>query len=103
MAGPPHLPIISYLAHATASSIIPTTLELRGKEASSNFRWEQPLSIGKLKPDVLLYGDPHPDDNEIVGATEDDLTICPDLVIVVGTLEISGARSIAKRFCQIAG
>jgi hypothetical protein len=40
---------------------------------------------------------PNPDDNEIVGTTEDNLTIYPDLVIVVGTrLEILGARSIAK-------
>ncbi len=49
---------------------------------------------------MLLYDEPHPDDNEIIRATEDDLTTCPDLVIVAGTrLEIPGARSIAKRFC----
>lgn len=36
-------------------------------------------------------------------AVEDDLTICPDLVLSVGTkLRIPGARSIAANFCHAA-
>ncbi len=61
------------------------------------------LSIGTLKPDVLLYSEPHPDDTEILEAVEDDLEICPDLVLVVGTkLEIPGALSIVTSFCYAA-
>ena len=64
---------------------------------------KQPLTIGRLKPDVLLQGDPHPDDKEIVAAIEDDLTIRLDLVLVVGTkLATPRARSMATRFCHAA-
>jgi len=52
---------------------------------------------------VLLYGEPHPDDKEILETAEDGLRICPDLVLIVGTkLEIPGARSIAANFCHAA-
>lgn len=48
---------------------------------------------------MLLYGEPDPYDTEILEAVEDDLELCPDLVLVVGTkLEIPGALSIATSF-----
>jgi len=55
------------------------------------------LSIGRLKPDVLLYGKPHLDNNKIMKAVEDDSTICPGLMLIVGIkLRIPGAQSIAE-------
>jgi NAD-dependent SIR2 family protein deacetylase len=61
------------------------------------------LSIGTLRPDVLLYGEPHPDDGGILEAVENVLRRCPDLVLIVGTkLEIPGAQSIAANFCHAA-
>jgi NAD-dependent histone deacetylase SIR2 len=61
------------------------------------------LSISRLRPNVLLYGEPHPDDKEIREATKHDLRICPELVLIVGTkLRIPGARSIAADFCHAA-
>jgi NAD-dependent SIR2 family protein deacetylase len=59
------------------------------------------LTVGKLKPNVLLYGEAHSDDKEIIKAIDDDLETCPDLLLVVGTkLGIPGARSIATRLCR---
>ena len=61
------------------------------------------LSIGRLRPDVLLYGEPHPDDKEIIKAVKEDLRVRPELVLVVGTtLKVPGARSIAANLCQAA-
>jgi NAD-dependent SIR2 family protein deacetylase len=52
---------------------------------------------------VLLYGEPHPDDKAILETAEDGLRICPGLVLIVGTkLESPGARSIAANFCHAA-
>ncbi|THV49266.1 hypothetical protein BGAL_0204g00120 [Botrytis galanthina] len=60
------------------------------------------LPIGKLKPDVLLYGKSHPDDN-IFDIIDQDLATCSDLVLVVGTkLRVPGAREIATRLCKAA-
>jgi NAD-dependent SIR2 family protein deacetylase len=64
---------------------------------------QRSLNIGKLRPDVLLYGEPPPDEQEILETAEDGLRICPDLVLIVGTkLKIPGARSIAANFCHAA-
>ena len=59
------------------------------------------MNIGKLRLNVLLYGEPHLDDKEILEITKHDLRICPELVLIVGTkLAIPGARSIAADFCH---
>jgi NAD-dependent histone deacetylase SIR2 len=61
------------------------------------------LNIGRLRPNVLLYGEPHPDDKEILETARHDLRICPELVLIVGTkLAIPGARSLAADFCHAA-
>jgi len=61
------------------------------------------LSISRLRPDVLLYGEPYQDDKEIMEAVEDDLKACPDFFLVFRTkLRIPGARSIAANLCQAA-
>jgi NAD-dependent histone deacetylase SIR2 len=56
---------------------------------------------GKLKPDVVLYGDPNPNDESIFEAIDNDLEICPDLIVVVGTtLKVPGTLQILKDFCR---
>jgi NAD-dependent SIR2 family protein deacetylase len=61
------------------------------------------LTISRLRPNVLLYGEPHPDNNEILETAKYDLRIRPELVLVVSTkLGIPGARSIAVDFCHAA-
>jgi NAD-dependent SIR2 family protein deacetylase len=61
------------------------------------------LKIGRLRPNVLLYGEPYLDDKEILETAKHDLRICPELVLIVGTkLGIPGARSIAANFCHAA-
>ena len=50
------------------------------------------LSLGRLRPDVLLYGEPHPDDTDILQTIQSGLETGPDLVLVVGTtLKVPGS------------
>ena len=59
------------------------------------------LNPGGLRPDVLLYGEPHPDDSGILQTIQSCLKTGPDLVLVVGTtLKVPGTLSIAKDFCR---
>ena len=61
------------------------------------------MNIGRLRPNVLLYGEPYPDNKEILETTKHNLRIYPELVLIVGTkLRIPGARSIAANFCYTA-
>jgi NAD-dependent SIR2 family protein deacetylase len=43
------------------------------------------LKVGRLRPNVLLYSEPHPDDKEILEVAKHNLRICPELVLIVGT------------------
>jgi NAD-dependent SIR2 family protein deacetylase len=61
------------------------------------------LKISKLRPNILLYSEPHLDNKEILETTKYNLRICPELVLIISTkLAIPGARSIAADFCHAA-
>lgn len=71
------------------------------RNQARKLKGKRSLKIGRLTPNVLLYGEPHPDDKEILETVEHDLRICPELVLIVGTkLGIPGARSDAANFCH---
>lgn len=55
------------------------------RNQARKFDGKRSLSIGRLRPDVLLYREPHPDDKDIVEAVKEDLRAPLDLVLVVGT------------------
>lgn len=82
---------------------LPGCQECTERNRARSFVGKRPLSIGRLKPDVLLCGESHPDDNEIVEAVKRDVAMRPDLVLVAGTkLERDGPRSIVTRLCKAA-
>lgn len=63
----------------------------------------RPVTHGTLRPDIVLYGIPYPDDTQIFDAVDTDLEAQPDLVVVVGTrLNVPGARASALKFCKVA-
>ena len=62
---------------------------------------KRPSSRVILRPDVVLYGEPHPEEEEIGRLVSKDLNQSPDAVVVVGTrLQVPGARNIVKGFCE---
>ena len=55
--------------------------------------------IGRLRPNVVLYGEENPDGDTIGKIAERDLRTGPDVVIMVGTgLKVPGARRLVKEF-----
>jgi NAD-dependent SIR2 family protein deacetylase len=73
------------------------------KSQARILKGKRSLNISRLRPNVLLYGKPHPDNKEILKTARHNLRICPELVLIVGTkLAIPGARSIATDFCHAA-
>jgi len=64
---------------------------LRGKRRSG---------VGRIRPNVLLYGEENPNSTDIGKLTAQDLRKAPDLVIIIGTsLKVPGARRLAKELC----
>ena len=57
--------------------------------------------IGRLRPNVVLYGKENPNGDMIGKIAERDLRTGPDMVIVVGTgLKVPGARRLIREFCR---
>lgn len=46
---------------------------------------QRSLSTSELRPDVLLYGELYPDEQEILEIAEDGLREYPNLALIVGT------------------
>ena len=59
--------------------------------------------IGRLRPNVVLYGEDNPNGDIIGGLAEQDLETGPDAVFVVGTaLKVPGARKLVRELCRAA-
>ncbi len=61
------------------------------------------LSVGRLRPDILLYGEESLDQHAIGRVCANDIRARIDAVLVVGTrLSVPGARRLAIELCQSA-
>ncbi len=61
------------------------------------------LGVGRLRPNVLLYGEDNPKGDMIGELTEQDLRTGPEVVFVVGTaLKVPGARRLVTELSHAA-
>ncbi len=59
------------------------------------------LSLGRLRPDILLYGEESLDQDAIGRVCANDIRARSDAVLVVGTkLNVPGAKRLAIELCQ---
>lgn len=73
------------------------------KETGRLTQGKRPRGIGRLRPQIVLYGDNNPDEDLIGSISAKDLKAPLDAVIVVGTtLKIPGIRRLALEFCRKA-
>ncbi|KAG8849716.1 hypothetical protein FRB96_000656 [Tulasnella sp. 330] len=64
-------------------------------------RSARPLAIGKLRPAIVLYDEPHPLGDDIGAIETKDLNRRPDLLIIMGTsLKVHGLRKLVKEFAS---
>ncbi|KAI5456996.1 DHS-like NAD/FAD-binding domain-containing protein [Mariannaea sp. PMI_226] len=69
-----------------------TAREERGKRA---------LGVGKLRPDIVLYGEEHPNSHLISPIVTHDLALSPDLLLILGTsLRVHGLKVMVREFAK---
>ncbi|MCJ1378625.1 hypothetical protein MMC17_001724 [Xylographa soralifera] len=58
-------------------------------------------TIGRLRPNIVLYGEQHPLADELGAITENDLRLGPEVVLILGTsLKVKGLQVIVKEFAR---
>lgn len=58
-------------------------------------------AVGWMRPNVVLYGEPHPEAEEIGSRISKDLKKRPDCLVVIGTsLAVTGIKTLVKDFAK---
>ncbi|RDL39900.1 uncharacterized protein BP5553_04240 [Venustampulla echinocandica] len=64
-------------------------------------RGRRGLAIGRLRPDIVLYGEEHPNANLVGPLITHDLGLGPDLLLIMGTsLRVHGLKVMIKEFAK---
>lgn len=72
-----------------------------GATAARQEKGKRALGIGKLRPDIVLYGEEHPQSDLISPIVQHDLATGPDLLLVLGTsLRVHGLKVMVKEFAK---
>ena len=59
------------------------------------------LAVGRLRPDIVLYGEEHPKANLISPLITHDLGLGPDVLLIMGTsLKVHGLKIMVKEFAK---
>lgn len=59
------------------------------------------LGVGKLRPDIVLYGEEHPNSHLISPIITHDLALCPDILLILGTsLRVHGLKFMVREFAK---
>ena len=59
------------------------------------------MKIGKLRPAIVLYGEPHPLGDDIGAIQTADIARRPDMLIIMGTsLKVHGLKKLVKDFAR---
>lgn len=69
--------------------------------AAREERGKRALGIGKLRPDIVLYGEAHPQDHLIDQVVRHDLSLGPDMLLILGTsLRVHGLKTLVREFAK---
>lgn len=64
-------------------------------------RGKRALGVGKLRPDIVLYGEDHPDSQQISSIIQHDISLAPDMLIIMGTsLKVHGLKTVVREFAK---
>lgn len=85
----------------TLSGEQPECPHCAGATAARLEKGKRALGIGKLRPDIVLYGEEHPQSDLISPLVQHDLAAGPDLLLVLGTsLRVHGLKVMVKEFAR---
>ncbi|KAK2623511.1 hypothetical protein QTJ16_007065 [Diplocarpon rosae] len=88
------------LATTTAGSApdCPSCSSYSAKRAGNGRRT---LAVGRLRPDIVLYGEEHPHANLIGPLVTHDMALRPDVLLIMGTsLRVHGLKVMVKEFAK---
>ncbi|UKZ61802.1 uncharacterized protein TrAtP1_003060 [Trichoderma atroviride] len=64
-------------------------------------RGKRALGVGKLRPDIVLYGEEHPNAHLISPIVTHDLALYPDMLLILGTsLRVHGLKVMVREFAK---
>ena len=64
-------------------------------------RGKRGTKIGTLRPNVVLYGEEHPSADTVGEITASDLTMNPDVLLILGTsLHVHGLKTMVREFAK---
>ncbi|OLN87582.1 NAD-dependent histone deacetylase HST3 [Colletotrichum chlorophyti] len=88
-------------AHETLSGRQPECPFCAGATAARQERGKRALGVGKLRPDIVLYGEEHPNAHLISPIVTHDLGLSPDLLLILGTsLKVHGLKILVREFAK---
>lgn len=72
-----------------------------GATTARQERGKRALGVGKLRPDIVLYGEEHPNAHLIDPLVKHDLGLYPDFLLILGTsLKVHGLKVIVREFAR---
>lgn len=64
-------------------------------------RGRRGLAVGRLRPDIVLYGEEHPSAHLVAPLITHDLGLGPDVLLIMGTsLKVHGLKIMVKEFAK---
>ncbi|KAK6063817.1 hst3 protein [Seiridium cupressi] len=85
----------------TMSGEQPECPHCAGATAARQEKGKRALGVGKLRPDIVLYGEEHPQSDLISPIVQHDLSTGPDLLLVLGTsLKVHGLKVMVREFAR---
>lgn len=79
----------------------PTCPHCAGATAAREERGKRALGVGKLRPDIVLYGEDHPNSHLVSTLVQHDLSLQPDMLLILGTsMRVHGLKVLVREFAK---
>ncbi|KAH6676787.1 DHS-like NAD/FAD-binding domain-containing protein [Halenospora varia] len=86
---------------ATSAGQAPDCPSCTEYNATRTGRGRRGLAVGRLRPDIVLYGEEHPHANLVGPLITHDLGLGPDVLLIMGTsLKVHGLKIMVKEFAK---
>lgn len=86
---------------ATLTGQQPECPRCAGAALAREEKGKRALGVGKLRPDIVLYGEEHPNSHLISPIITHDLALYPDMLLILGTsLRVHGLKVMVREFAK---
>ncbi|KAL9604139.1 MAG: hypothetical protein Q9219_000727 [cf. Caloplaca sp. 3 TL-2023] len=79
----------------------PSCFACRAADQQRRDRGKRGTKIGSLRPNIVLYGEEHPAADAVGSITAHDLSLAPDVLLILGTsLHVRGVKTLVREFAK---